>query len=147
ATAVHPYLAMQLAEEYTTGGAANYCNAVNAGLRKVLSRMGISTLASYRNSQLFEIVGLDEEVCGQFFESAPHCAEATSLEQVLADYLYNHRMAFCAEHTGLRDAGLYRYRKEGEAHATSPELLRKLHAHIRTRTAESYQEVEALAAK
>src|SRR5205823_12240922 len=52
---------------------------------------------------------------------------------------------FCAEHTGPRDAGLYRYRKEGELHATSPDLLRKLHDHIRMRTTESYQDLEALA--
>src|SRR5205085_9584092 len=88
ATAVNPYLAMQLAEEYKSGGAANYCNAVNAGLLKVLSRMGISTLASYRNSQLFAIVGLDEEDCGQVFESAAYWADGTSPDQVLAVDLY-----------------------------------------------------------
>jgi glutamate synthase (ferredoxin) len=145
AAAVQPYLALQLAEEIKPGGAANYVTAVNAGLRKVLSRMGISTLASYRNAQLFEVIGLDGRLCRTFFENAPRWAEATSLEQILGDYLFNHALAF-AENQISRDAGLYRYRKQGEVHGTAPELLRKLHAHVKNGTAESYAEYEALSA-
>ncbi|MBZ5530486.1 MAG: glutamate synthase large subunit [Acidobacteriia bacterium] len=156
ATAVRPYLAMQLAEEIKPadaatvgdakpGGAANYCVAVNAGLRKVLSRMGISTLASYRNTQLFEVVGLDDRLCREFFESAPHCAEASSIEQVLADYLYNHALAFDGESQAPRDAGLYRYRKAGEVHGTTPELMRRLQTHVKSPTEQSYRAYEDLA--
>ncbi len=147
ATAVSPFLAMQLAEQHHKNGAANYCNAVNAGLRKVLSRMGISTLASYRNAQLFEVVGLDAELCEEFFESAGRSAEATSLEEVLGDYLHNHAVAFGPEQaglTGLKDAGLYRFRKEGEVHGSSPDLIRKLHRHIKTPEADSYRQYEQL---
>jgi glutamate synthase (ferredoxin) len=104
ATAVLPYLALQLAQEHTSGGARNYYNAVNAGLKRVLSRMGISVLASYRNAQLFEIIGLDEDVCRDFFESAPHWAEARSLEQILGDYLANHEQAFRSEFKAPADA-------------------------------------------
>jgi glutamate synthase domain-containing protein 2/glutamate synthase domain-containing protein 1/glutamate synthase domain-containing protein 3 len=147
ATAVQPYLALQLAEEIKPGGPANYSVAVAAGLRKVLSRMGISTLASYRNAQLFEVVGLDGRLCREFFESAPHCAEATALEQVLADYLYNHTLAFHSAEQAPRDAGLYRFRKEGEVHGTTPELMRRLHAHVKspTPTKDSYRAYEDLA--
>src|SRR5262249_40143446 len=80
ATAVCPFLALQLAEARVEGSAANYCGALAAGLKKVLSRMGISTLASYRNAQLFEVIGLDAQLCREFFEDAPRCAEATPLE-------------------------------------------------------------------
>ena len=146
ATAVCPFLAIQLAEKAQTNGAANYCKALDAGLRKVLSRMGISTIASYRNGQLFEVVGLDEQVCAEFFESADHVAEATSLEQLIEDYLETHALAFNSNQSGLKDAGLYRYRKEGERHATSPELLRKLHAYIKTREPGSYRQYEELVA-
>ncbi|HET6936296.1 MAG TPA: glutamate synthase large subunit, partial [Candidatus Angelobacter sp.] len=146
ASAVRPYLAMQLAEQIKAGGATNYVSAVNVGLRKVLSRMGISTLASYRNAQLFEVIGLDGELCRSFFENAPRWAEATSLEQVLEDYQANHAMAFAPESKGPADAGLYRYRKQGEVHGTSPDLLRKLQAHVKTGTRESYREYEGLAA-
>jgi glutamate synthase domain-containing protein 2/glutamate synthase domain-containing protein 1/glutamate synthase domain-containing protein 3 len=149
AAAVSPSLAMRLAEEHqppgVTGyGAANYCQAVDTGLKKVLSRMGISTIASYRNGQLFETVGLGRELCDEFFESATHVAGTASLQQILEDYLYNHELAFRSEQAGLRDAGLYRYRKEGEQHETSPELLRKLHGHVKIQTPESYHDFEEL---
>ena len=146
ATAVRPFLAMQLAAEMKPDGAAAYATAVTAGLRKVLSRMGISTLASYRNAQLFEVIGLDGSLCREFFENAPRCAEAAPLERVLEDYLHNHAQAFHPEHRGPRDAGLYRFRKEGELHGTSPELLRRLHAHVKKGTAETYSSYEELAA-
>jgi glutamate synthase domain-containing protein 2/glutamate synthase domain-containing protein 1/glutamate synthase domain-containing protein 3 len=144
ATAVRPFLAQQLAEERTTGGGVNYREAVNAGLRKVLSRMGISTLASYRNAQLFEVIGLDAEICRDFFESAPRWAEANSLQQLLGDYLANHAQAFRPEFKLPADAGLYRFRKQGEQHAASANLLRKLHAHMRNPDAERYKEFEAI---
>ncbi|MGZ4888825.1 MAG: glutamate synthase large subunit [Candidatus Angelobacter sp.] len=145
ATAVRPFLAQQLAEERIAGGAVNYRDAVNAGLRKVLSRMGISTLASYRNAQLFEVIGLDAEICRDFFESAPRWAEANSLQQLLRDYLLNHGQAFRREFKLPADAGLYRFRKQGEQHAASADLLRKLHAHMRNPDAGRYQEFESLA--
>lgn len=146
ATVVCPFLAMQLAEEHQANGAANYCTAVNAGLRKVLSRMGISTVAGYRNAELFEVVGLKAEVCAEFFESAASFAEAGSLEEILSDYLHNHTLAFASAQDGLRDAGLYRYRKEGEVHGTFPELMRKLHGHVKEQGEKSYRAFEALAA-
>jgi glutamate synthase (ferredoxin) len=145
ATAVRPFLAQQLAEEKIVGGAVNYRNVVNAGLRTVLSRMGISTLASYRNAQLFEVIGLDAEICRDFFESAPRWAEANSMQQLLRDYLLNHAQAFRPEFKSPTDAGLYRFRKQGEQHASSADLLRKLHAHMRNPDPERYKEFEAIA--
>src|SRR5437660_4547924 len=117
---------------------------MNAGLRKVLSRMGISTLASYRNGQLFEVVGLGRQLCEEFFESAEHFAEATSLEEVIHDYLHNHALAFTQEKAALKDAGFYRYRKEGEVHATSPELMRQLHGYIKNGNREDHRQLEDL---
>ena len=71
ASAVFPYLAMRALRRSETGRrGVSYRVAVEAGLRKVLARMGISTVASYRNSHLFEAVGLDEEICEEFFEDA-----------------------------------------------------------------------------
>jgi glutamate synthase domain-containing protein 2/glutamate synthase domain-containing protein 1/glutamate synthase domain-containing protein 3 len=146
ASAVRPFLAQQLAEQQITGGARNYGNAINAGLRKVLSRMGISTLASYRNAQLFEVLGLDGQVCHDFFESAEHWADASPLEQLLHDYLFNHAQAFRGDFIAPVDAGLYRFRKQGERHSSSADLMRKLHAHIKDPEAGHYREFEALAA-
>jgi glutamate synthase domain-containing protein 2/glutamate synthase domain-containing protein 1/glutamate synthase domain-containing protein 3 len=145
AAGVRPFLAQQLAEEQLPGGRRNYCLAISAGLKKVLSRMGISTLASYRNSQLFEVLGLDEDLCRDFFETAPQWPGATSLPQLLEDYLFNHAQAFRTEFRAPVDAGLYRFRKQGEQHATSGELLRKLHAHVKNPGSGHYQQFEALA--
>src|SRR5579859_387468 len=145
ASAVRPFLAQQLAEEHAAGGAANYGNAITAGLKKVLSRMGISTLASYRNAQLFEVIGLDGEICRDFFEDAAHWAEANTLEQLLRDYLFNHAQAFRGDFTAPADSGLYRFRKQGEQHGTSAELLRKMHAHIKDPESGHYQKFESLA--
>ncbi len=149
ASAVFPFLAMRFAEELQPHGvahcgAANYCRGLDTGLKKVLSRMGISTIASYRNGQLFETIGLDHQICNEFFESAAHVAGSASLEQILEDYLHNHALAFQAGDASLKDAGLYRYRKQGEQHETSPELLRKLHAHVEAKSAESYRSFEEL---
>ena len=145
ATAVSPFLAIQLAEQHHADGAANYASAISAGLRKVLSRMGISALASYRNGQLFEVVGLDTEVCREFFASAESFAQAISLDEILADYLHNHSQAFASQQAALKDAGLYRFRKEGEVHGTFPELVRKLHGHIKAQGTETYRQYEHLA--
>ena len=67
ASAVVPYLADEFAESLEPGGADRMRTAITAGLRKVLARMGVSTLASYRNSHLFEIVGLSEDLCAEYF--------------------------------------------------------------------------------
>jgi len=67
ASAVVPYLAEQFAESLEAGGTERMRAAINAGLLKVLARMGVSTLASYRNSHLFEVVGLAEDLCAEFF--------------------------------------------------------------------------------
>ena len=79
--------------------------AMNAGLRKVLARMGVSTLASYRNSQLFEIVGLSEDLCAEFFEDAADFPGQKSLDDLLADYLRMHETAFAATGGGYGRCG------------------------------------------
>jgi len=148
ATAVCPYLALQIAAGKNERGEANYCTAINAGLRKVLSRMGISTLASYRNAQLFEVIGLDSRLCREFFEDAPKFAEAASLDDILEDYLHNHALAFADAAPAakvLKDAGYFRFRRDGEGHGTSPELMRKLHAAVKSGDPEAHHQYEELA--
>ncbi|HWZ45778.1 MAG TPA: glutamate synthase large subunit [Candidatus Saccharimonadales bacterium] len=155
-TAVHPYLALQLAGGHPGGSAANYLAAMQTGLRKILSRMGISVLASYRNGRLFETVGLSEQMCAEFFSGATHYAEAITLEEVLGDCLYNHRQTFSGGQSsngpgpgksGIRDAGLYRYRKDGELHGTSPEILRSLHAFVKSEDPGEYRQFEELVSR
>ena len=96
ASAVLPYLADQFADGMESGGAERVRISVNAGLRKVLARMGVSTIASYRNSQLFEVVGLSEDLCAEFFEDAADFPGQKSLDELLADYLRMNEKAFAA---------------------------------------------------
>jgi glutamate synthase (ferredoxin) len=138
ASAVYPYLAMELAENVETGGAAKYRVAVEAGFRKVLARMGISTVASYRNSHLFETIGLDREICEEFFEDASAKLGGKTLDQLLEDSLAAHTRAFASAASSLQDAGLFRYRHAGEQHSNSPELVRRMHRYIKSATPENY---------
>ncbi len=118
--------------------------AITAGLRKVLARMGVSTFASYRNSHLFEIVGLSEDLCADYFEDAADYPGSKTLDDLFADYARMHATAFSPASTELADAGLYRFRKGAELHATSPEVVRRLHAHVRAPEAGKFAAFEEL---
>ncbi len=145
ASAVLPYLAMELSENLKPGGATSYRIAVEAGLRKVLARMGISTVASYRNSHLFETVGLDEDICEEFFEDAAASLGGRSLDDILETSIRSHLRAFAAGDAPLQDAGLYRFRHTGERHSTSPELVRRMHSYLKSPTPEKYAAYAELA--
>jgi glutamate synthase domain-containing protein 2/glutamate synthase domain-containing protein 1/glutamate synthase domain-containing protein 3 len=147
ASAVFPYLAMELSENLKPGGAVSYRVAVEAGLRKVLARMGISTVASYRNSHLFETVGLDEDICEEFFEDASSSLGGRKLDDILETSIFSHRRAFAAGDAPLQDSGLYRFRHAGERHSTSPELVRRMHAYLKSPTPENYAAYSGLADK
>jgi glutamate synthase domain-containing protein 2/glutamate synthase domain-containing protein 1/glutamate synthase domain-containing protein 3 len=145
ASAVLPYAALEQAVRLRPDGAIAFRLAVEKGLRKVMARMGISTIASYRNSQLFETVGLDEDLRAQFFEDAGGALGGTGLDELLQDCLDRHSAAFGAQDPELRDHGLYRFRHNGESHATSPELVRRMHRYIKTPNQENYQAYTQLA--
>ncbi|MGH9539751.1 MAG: glutamate synthase large subunit, partial [Terriglobales bacterium] len=139
ASAVFPYMALEQAAGLKAGGAASYRSSLEKGLRKVIARMGISTIASYRNSYLFEIIGIDPEVCGRFFEDASCSLAGKSLAGLLQDCLDRHAAAFSATTSHLQDNGLYRFRHHGEQHATSPELVRRMHRYIKSPTEENHR--------
>src|SRR5271155_4798663 len=147
ASAVYPYLALEFAGNLKAGGRARYREAVETGLRKVLARMGICTIASYRNSQLFELVGLNDEVRETFFEDAGAVLSGKSLQDLLQDALDRHQAAYssAASASNLRDDGLYRFRHAGERHSSSPALVKSMHRYIKDPTPENYQAYEALA--
>src|SRR5438128_2690909 len=138
ASAVLPYLALEQASSLAHGGARRYRVAIEKGLRKVIARMGISAIASYRNSQLFETFGLDAELCDEFFEDAGRALGGKGLDELLQDCVDRHREAFSKGTTELRDLGLYRFRHSGEQHANSPEVVRRMHRYIKSPTEENY---------
>ena len=139
ASAVFPYLALEQAVNLRPDGASRYRASVEKGLRKVIARMGISTLASYRNSQLFETIGLDAELCAEFFEEASSTLGGKGLSDLLQDCLDRHHAASAREGLELHDAGLYRFRHNGELHSSSPELVRRMHRYIKSPSDENYR--------
>jgi glutamate synthase (ferredoxin) len=145
ASAVVPYLAEEFAEAEEPGAFDKVRKGMLAGLRKVLARMGISTLASYRNSQLFELLGLDEDICREYFEDAACYPGTKTLDSLLQDYLHMHAAGYSGATDDLADHGLYRFRKGAELHATSPELVRRMHAHVRKPEQGNYSAFEQLA--
>jgi glutamate synthase (ferredoxin) len=147
ASAVHPYLAMSMAARANVNGPARYRAGVEKGLRKVLARMGISTISSYRNSQLFETIGLDAEVCEEFFADAGRTLGGKRLCDLLQDCITCHTAGFGSSAAEFRDSGLYRFRHNGEQHASSPELVRRMHRYIKSPTQQNHAALSVLSAE
>jgi glutamate synthase (ferredoxin) len=144
ASAVHPYLALSLAARADLTGPARYRAAVEKGLRKVLARMGISTMSSYRNSQIFETIGLDAAVCDEFFEDAGRALSGITLKDLLEDCISCHTAGFGSAAAEFRDSGLYRFRHNGEQHANSPEFVRRMHRYIKSPTEQNHAALAVL---
>ena len=147
ASAVLPYAALEQAASLRPDGAAAYRLAAEKGLLKVMARVGISTVASYRNSQLFETIGLDDELRASFFEDAGGALGGGGLDELLEDCIQRHAAAFGTENSQLRDLGLYRFRHQGERHSTSPDLVRRMHRYIKSPTQENFQAFTEIAGK
>ena len=145
ACGVYPYLALEQAVALRPDGVARYRFALEKGLRKVMARMGVSTMASYRNSQLFEVIGLDPALCAEIFEDAGCVLGGKTLDGLFEDCTVRHRAAYEAEANPLQDTGLYRFRQHGERHASSPEIVRRLHRYIKSPTDENFKSYSALA--
>jgi glutamate synthase domain-containing protein 2/glutamate synthase domain-containing protein 3 len=145
ASGVFPYLALEQAAAMHADGVARYRSAVEKGLRKVIARMGVSTIASYRGSQLFEVLGLSEELCDEFFADAGCVLGGKTFEDLIADYLANHAAGYAKEAMTLTDAGLYRFRKNGEQHLNSPDLVRRMHRYIKLPSDQNLQAYQELA--
>src|SRR6202790_761018 len=106
--------------------------------------MGISTIGSYRNSQIFETIGLDAAVCERFFEDAGQTLGGKGLDDLLSDCLSCHAAGFGSSTAEFRDAGLYRFRRTGEQHASSPELVRRMHRYIKSPTPANHAALSVL---
>jgi glutamate synthase domain-containing protein 2/glutamate synthase domain-containing protein 1/glutamate synthase domain-containing protein 3 len=145
ASGVFPALALEEASRIRPDGVARYRFATEKALRKIISRMGVSTVASYRNSQLFEVLGLDTSACSEFFPDAGCVPGSKTLDQLLADCIANHALAFATEPPALTDAGLYRFRRNGEQHGNAPEVVRRMHRLIQSPSEENRAAFEELA--
>jgi glutamate synthase (NADPH/NADH) large chain len=119
----------------------NYMKAINKGLLKILSKMGISTLRSYRSAQIFEAVGLSTEVVDKYFEGTVSRIEGIGIREIAKEALIPHQNAFqvrCRE-LMIQSSGTYHYRIKGEHHAWNPESITHLQWAVKTRDYNRYK--------
>jgi len=141
AAAFYPYLVVHTIKADVESGRlgalsfeqalANYRKAINQGLLKIMSKMGISTVGSYRGAQIFEALGLADELINDCFPGTPSRVGGCSYEQIVDELLSWHRAAFEASPTALEAGGFYKYRRDGEYHAFNPEMVRLLQQSIK----------------
>ena len=117
----------------------NYKKAIEHGILKIMSKMGISTLSSYRGAQIFEAIGINQAVIDKYFTGTPSRIEGAGLEDIAGEVLKFHRAAFAVPQPRLQQEGFYRYRKTGEYHAFNPDVFKALHKMIKSGLTKDYQ--------
>eukprot|EP00933_Yihiella_yeosuensis_P041014 TRINITY_DN3544_c0_g1_i1.p1 TRINITY_DN3544_c0_g1~~TRINITY_DN3544_c0_g1_i1.p1 ORF type:complete len:1725 (+),score=405.92 TRINITY_DN3544_c0_g1_i1:71-5176(+) len=160
ASAVCPYLALAHIRAWhaTDKGAAkadgqnvqecqeNYKKAIDAGLKKIMSKMGISVLESYRGAQIFQSIGLSQKVIDVAFKGTPAAAESLTFDDIANESMMFHRRAFPELNEGNKSAkldfaGWYKYLKsKGEFHMNNPDMSRALHKAVRDNEPLAYEE-------
>jgi glutamate synthase (ferredoxin) len=140
ASAVNPWLALEsltqlkdmgLADQTVEDAAlqARYLKAVEKGVVKVMSKMGISTVASYRGAQIFEAVGLAKDFVTRYFSNTPSRIGGIGMKEVAQEALLNHARAYTPAPLADRElvpGGQYQWRRDGELHLFNPETVFKL---------------------
>jgi glutamate synthase (NADPH/NADH) large chain len=159
AAAVNPYLALDLVRELVArervpgsvdDAVARYVHAVEDGLRKVMSKMGISTIQSYRGAQIFEAVGLDRELIDRHFTGTPSRIGGIGLSELGAEAIVRHARGFAAPMSGddggdeLPTGGQYQWRRRGEIHKWNPATIAALQAAVKLGDRARFREFERL---
>ena len=146
ATAINPYLALSSIRDIKLSGKMqteidaehlkkNYIKAVNEGLLKVFSKMGISTLQSYHGAQIFEIIGLNQEVVDKYFTGAVSRIEGMGLDEIARESLAKHHLGFSRKTIPvdrLPVGGVYQWKRKGEFHLFNPQTIHLLQQSTRT---------------
>jgi glutamate synthase (NADPH/NADH) large chain len=155
ATAVYPYLAYECLHHMTRTGelrldrtrgrqlGRSYRRGIRKGLFKIMSKMGISTIASYRGAQLFEIVGLHDEVVERCFPGTTSRIQGAGFAELMDDALQLARRARDVREP-VEQGGLYRYVNGGEYHAYNPDVIATLQAAVQSGDYDLYREFAAL---
>ena len=154
ASAVYPYLAYQTIQALQSAGKlgevsfgdvlVHFKKSTDQGVLKIMSKMGISTIGSYRGSQIFEALGLSTELTDDCFPGTPSRIGGVTYEHLAQEVLTWHRDAYGAQRpTHLGPGGYYKYRRDGEYHAFNPEMVRFLQQSIKTGDYETYKKFAA----
>ncbi len=151
AEAVHPYLALETLLSSSldkTKAVKNYVKAIGKGLKKVMSKMGISTYMSYTGSQQFEAVGLARSLVDKYFTGTASNIEGIDLFDIAEEAIRVHRAAFAERDpvlAAMLDAGgEYAWRVRGEDHAWTPDAIAKLQHASRANSYATYKEYAAI---
>jgi len=158
AAAVNPYLALETLDDMIAGGQLdgmsprqahkNYVKAACKGVLKVMSKMGISTVASYTGAQVFEAVGLDHGVVDEYFTGTASRIGGVGLDVLAAEVASRHRLAHLDRpteraHRELEVGGEYQWRREGEYHLFNPRTVFKLQHATRAKRYDIFKEYTA----
>jgi glutamate synthase domain-containing protein 2/glutamate synthase domain-containing protein 1/glutamate synthase domain-containing protein 3 len=153
ASAVNPYLALETVAEMERAAGqpahamANFVKAINKGLLKTFSKMGISTLQSYRGAQVFEAIGLDRDLVERYFTGTVSRINGVGLEVIAREAMERHAHAFQPlreSETELTAGGAYAYRTNGEYHLFNPDTIAKLQHAVRRNSFDTFQEFSDL---
>ncbi|MBV9515176.1 MAG: glutamate synthase large subunit, partial [Mycobacteriaceae bacterium] len=155
AAAVNPYLAFESIEDLIREGeltgieiaaaVRNYLTALGKGVMKVMSKMGISTVASYTGAQAFEAIGLDKAVIDEYLTGTPSKLGGVGLDVIAEEVKLRHRRAYPDNptervHRRLETGGEYAFRREGELHLFTPETVFLLQHSTRTRREDVFRQ-------
>ena len=153
ATAINPYLALASVSALANSGAinldpvtaaSNYIQAVDKGLLKIMSKLGISTLRSYRSAQAFEAVGLNPDFLREFLPGTASRVGGIGLAEIAHEAVLRALSVECAESPLLPGGGQYRYRQDGEAHLWTPASLSTFRQAVQTGDYNKFKEYSRL---
>ena len=157
ASSIVPYLAFATSREILekmpadgrpTLAAAlqNYRTSLESGILKIMSKMGISVLASYRGAQIFEAVGLASSLVAKCFTGTSSQIEGVGFREIAEESLRRHALAYGAPVDGtekkaavLPNPGYYRFRPQGEGHALTPPVIKNFHTFVKSNRPEDYK--------
>ncbi len=130
----------KIQEEYATAE-KNYIKAVDKGLKKIMSKMGISTIRSYRGAKIFESIGLSEDLLRRYFGTEVSTIGGVGLKEIARDAIRLHEMGCCDTATNgtLQNQGQFAWRKDGIKHAWNPETIAQLQLATRQGNYEKYK--------
>lgn len=158
AAAINPYLALETVEDLVARNIVqgvspekavrNYIKALGKGLLKVMSKMGVSTVASYRGAQIFEAIGLSQELVDAYFTGTVTKLGGMGIEVVAQEVERRHAIAYppsgiSPAHRVLADGGEYQWRRDGEPHLFDPETVFRLQHATRSKRYDIFREYTA----
>ncbi|MFZ4819880.1 MAG: glutamate synthase central domain-containing protein, partial [Limisphaerales bacterium] len=151
--AINPYLAFESIDDMIHQGLLtnvesktaykNFVKSAVKGVIKVASKMGISTIQSYRGAQIFEAVGINEAVVDRYFTWTPTRVEGVGMEEIARDIEIRHRTAFPdrkSQNPTLDVGGRYQWRRDGEYHLFNPDTVHKLQKAVRLGDYKAFQD-------